>query len=241
MLHSNLNVLPDDSNNISRIIIMRISLRSARVVTCLTPLCFLFCASVWSETLRDLDSHVHGASTLNIIIDADTLFVELKSPWVNLVGFEHQPATQEQLEAMSDAITLLSDPHQFLVFSTDAKCISISSKIDSTVNVVISKDGDSHAEEIHGSQETHSTAQGEDHADDAHHDESHANEERHAEVLASYAFECTQPDTLTELTVRLFSLYPGIEDIDVQMVGPTGQSSLELNSAATTIDLTPVL
>ena len=55
---------------------------------------------VAAQTERDLDSHEHGAASINVVIDATAVFVELESPWNNLVGFEHAPSTDSQREAV---------------------------------------------------------------------------------------------------------------------------------------------
>ena len=45
-----------------------------------------------AQTERDLDSHVHGAAAMNVAIADSAVFIELDTPWNNLVGFEHAPS-----------------------------------------------------------------------------------------------------------------------------------------------------
>lgn len=45
---------------------------------------------------RALGAHVHGIGELNVAIDGEALLVELISPAMDLVGFEHAPRTEAQ-------------------------------------------------------------------------------------------------------------------------------------------------
>ena len=232
------------------------------------PALWLLCSPhAHSATQRDLDSHEHGASTLDVVVDNQQVFVDFQSPWMNLVGFEHQPASEEQLSSMTTALqTLETGASTLLSFNSDANCTLQVATVNSTVKVEIDqaaasnhtgehdehadehKDDhdDEHADEHHDEHaDEHKDEHDDEHAD-GHHDE-HADEHHdehdevaHSEVTASYEFSCQQPEDLAELSVALFSTWSGISDIDVQLAGPGGQSFVELDSDNTTIDLAPV-
>jgi len=53
---------------------------------------------------------------------------------------------------------------------------------------------------------------------------------KHNEFEASYAFTCSKIGSLTSLRTNLFSLYPAIEEIDVQYATPAGQGATELEA-----------
>ena len=42
------------------------------------------------------DAHVHGVAHLNVALEGNDLYIELTSPAANIVGFEHDPRTQNQ-------------------------------------------------------------------------------------------------------------------------------------------------
>lgn len=204
------------------------------------PALWLLCSPhAHSATQRDLDSHEHGASTLDVVVDNQQVFIDFQSPWMNLVGFEHQPASEEQLSGMTTALqTLETDASSLLSFNSDANCTLQAATVNSTVKVEIDQAAASNPAEEH---DEHADEHKDDHHDehaDEHHDEH--DEVAHSEVTASYEFSCQQPGDLAELSVALFSTWSGISDIDVQLAGPGGQSFVELDSNNTTIDLAPV-
>lgn len=47
--------------------------------------------------------HVHGAVTVNIALEGQTLSVELEAPADNVVGFEKSPRTEPERKAVADA------------------------------------------------------------------------------------------------------------------------------------------
>ncbi|OED41299.1 hypothetical protein AB833_09800 [Chromatiales bacterium (ex Bugula neritina AB1)] len=65
-----------------------------------------------AQTERDLGSHEHGSASLNIAIDKTSVFVELDTPWNNLVGFEHKPGTAAQHELVDNTLALLQQPEK---------------------------------------------------------------------------------------------------------------------------------
>ena len=63
------------------------------------------CAVAVSET-RQLGSHEHGAAILNVAIADESLSIEYRTPAANIVGFEHAPSTEAQVQAVHDATEL---------------------------------------------------------------------------------------------------------------------------------------
>ncbi len=60
----------------------------------------------------------------------------------------------------------------------------------------------------------------------------------HAEITVSWSFVCDDPDAVTEVDVsELFSEFPAFEDIDVEWISESEQSSAELSPSATTLTL----
>lgn len=208
-----------------------------------------------AQTERDLGSHEHGASIVNVVMDEDAVFVEFESPWMNLVGFEHTPSTPEQHALLDEAKALLEQPDQLFSINAEADC-----RVES-VQVRDSHDDagehDDHAE--HGEHEDHAEEheKHEEHAEAAEHAEheehaereEHAEHEKHAEheegsshseVISEYAYTCGNPSNLTSITLSLVEQWQGIVDIDVQLAGPAGQTAFELSADQTLIDLSLV-
>ena len=59
---------------------------------------------------RELGSHEHGAATLQLAVEDDTVEIVLEVPGRNIVGFEHAPETDEQGAAVEEARRRLADP-----------------------------------------------------------------------------------------------------------------------------------
>ena len=161
---------------------------------------------VHAATKRDLDSHVHGGAGLNIAIDDQQLFIEFESPWMNLVGFEHKPATDEQRTAVADATQRLENADGLFEF-TGTECVLSESDVESSMT----------------------------------RDEGQEEGGPHSALVASYVFDCTDMSKLDALNVGLFDIWTGIEDVDVQLVGPAGQSAVELMPGSTTLGIASVL
>jgi Protein of unknown function (DUF2796) len=58
---------------------------------------------------REHGPHVHGMAELNVALDGNVLWIELNSPAMNIVGFEHAPQSAEQKAAVHDATETLKD------------------------------------------------------------------------------------------------------------------------------------
>ena len=159
---------------------------------------------------RQEDSHLHGAATLNVVLDQQQLLIELESPAANIIGFEHKPANAEQEEAAHEAEEALQDGAKLFALPGAAACQLTASKVKWTL------------EEEH---------------DDHHDKEEHAEEgETHSEFHVEYAFQCSSPDKLDTIEVLLFQAFSGMEEIDAQIIGPNGQTAVELTAESNRIN-----
>jgi len=149
----------------------------------------------------------------------------LVSAVANIVGFEHPPRTEDQTSAVKKAMEMLKAGEILFVTSPAAE----SSLVTATVNTDI----EDHAE--HESESTHVHDQGESGQDaeaekHGHHEEHHEADEhgRHSDFKAQYHFVCKQPEKLAHMDVMLFSKFPGIEHIEVQLLTAAKQTALKL-------------
>ena len=115
---------------------------------------------VSAQTERDLEKHEHGSATMNIAIDDSALFLELDSPWNNLVGFEHKPETDEQQALVDESLSLLQQPETLFALN-GGDCVVDEVVIDSSLGAMHSED--EHHDE-HGEEHEH-------HDEDEHHEE----------------------------------------------------------------------
>ena len=172
------------------------------------------------------EPHEHGAASLSVVLDGETLDMEFVSPAVNLVGFEYEPASEEEEQAVADALAQLEDGANLFTPAEAAGCELTSQEVEREVT----SEGEEHEGEDHGDEDDgdEETGGSEDHSDE----EGSEGEEGavHSEFHATYTFTCAQPGSLDSVSLRqLFALYPGIEDLDVQYVLPSGQGAAELS------------
>ncbi len=60
----------------------------------------------------------------------------------------------------------------------------------------------------------------------------------HAEITVSWAFTCANPDEVAQVDLNgLFAEFPNFEDIDVQWISETNQSSAELSPSSAIVTL----
>ena len=82
------------------------------------------------EAEHDLGAHEHGAATLDVVIDGATVYLEFGSPWVNLVGFEHEPSSESEHTAIADAEQQLSEAETLFV-AEGGDCSASSEAVES--------------------------------------------------------------------------------------------------------------
>jgi len=219
-----------------------------------------------AQTERDLGSHEHGSAVLNIVLDNGSVFIELDTPWNNLVGFEHAPRTDEQHALVDEALAQLNQPETLFSFN-GATCNPAETTLENTIAAEQEHDEHGHdeddedhdAEEGHGHDEDHAEAEhdskeehghDEDHAakDENHdseaehgHDEDHeAEADSHASLLALYSFSCDELKRLSSIDVKLLEIWSGFESLEVQLVGTGGQALVELNQQQWQVDITQI-
>ena len=179
------------------------------------------------------EPHEHGAASLNVVLEGETLNMEFVSPAVNLVGFEYEPATSEEEQAVEDALAQLEDGGTLFSPAEAAGCELSSQEVEREVTSEEGHSEGEHSDEDHGDEETGGS---EDHSEEEDSEGEDGEEGAvHSEFHATYTFTCAQPDSLDSVSLReLFALYPGIEDLDAQYVLPSGQGAAELSPTTDT-------
>jgi hypothetical protein len=168
-------------------------------------------ASAEEHEHRHHGAHVHGVARLNVAIEGKELYLELESPAMNLVGFEHMPSNHEQEAAVEKTVKTLEQGDRIFTIPSAANCKLVEAEVQSPLH-----------------EEQHGEHQGDKHEDDADH---HDHEDGHSEFHAAYHFQCAAPAALTYIDVRLFKLFPETKDIDVQFISDKGQGAAELSAS----------
>ena len=154
-----------------------------------------------------LDAHEHGIAQLNVVLDGQALELELESPAMNLVGFEHAAESAADKAKVVAARNQLQDPQA--LFGLGAGDCSLSyTELESPL------------------------FEDEEHEDEheEHHD--HDKDSEHSEIHAHYQLNCKKPGELQQLNLsELFKRFPATTKIQVQLIGPNGQQGVELTPA----------
>lgn len=161
--------------------------------------------SLADEEHRQHGAHVHGVAQLNIALEGRVLEIELESPAMNLVGFEHAPTNEAEHAQLENVLAQLRRGESLFVLPAVAACRLEEAEIST---------GGTH----HG------------HDEEAHHHESAEADagEQHSDISAHYHFVCDSPAQLTGIDVKLFERFQATEVLDVQYIGPTGQRAARL-------------
>ena len=156
-----------------------------------------------------LNAHEHGVAQLNIVLDGQALELQLESPAMNLVGFEHAANSAADKAKVAAVHDQLQQP--LSLFSLSAGECSVS---EQTLESPLFAESE----------------QGHDHDHEKNHDS------EHSDIQAHYTFNCQKPDDLQQLDLReLFKRFPATAKIQVQLIGPNGQQGLELTAAQPTL------
>ena len=157
-------------------------------------------------------AHTHGISSLDVVLDAQTLSVSLYGPAANFLGFEHVPESHAQWDAVHAAQTKLEAG--VLALPAAAGCTLASVDVDMPYKLP-----EEHHDEHHG--EHH----------DEHHDHDHHNEGGHTEIEANYTYECKNPAAISALDVQAFAQFEHTEEINYQAIMGMKQSGGKLSAS----------
>ena len=185
-------------------------------------------SNIQAAEYRHHEAHEHGVAHMNVAFEGNELYIELISPAANIVGFEHQPRTQEQKAAVKAAIKKLEAGEKLFAFSSGVGGSLVKSKVHTDINNDSGHESDETKSHEH---DEISRDAGNDAEKHGHEDHQHADEhERHSEFKAEYHFMCKKPEKLVYVDVMLFSVFSGIEHIEVQLLTGTKQTALELTA-----------
>lgn len=156
-----------------------------------------------------LGAHEHGTARLDVALDGKTLALDLDSPGMNLVGFEHAPGSDADRAAIARAREQLAAPLQLFSLPAAAHCSVTHQELISPLF------GNAAAEPAEPA--------GHDEHDDG--DEPH---HEHSDVDGHFQFTCENPGALDGLDLStFFATFPATHKLMVQAITPNGQAGLD--------------
>ena len=174
----------------------------------LLPLAVVHAAQAHDHEHGSLAPHEHGVGTLNVALDDNTLELDLDSPAMNLVGFEHAATTDADKASVAAAKARLENPLTLFNLPPAAKCVVEAQELNSPLFDPAPEEGASKA----------------------------MTEHHHSDVEAHYAFTCAEPGQLKNLDLgTFFKTFPGTHTFKVQLIGPNGQQAVNVSAKAPTL------
>lgn len=144
----------------------------------------LICASMAAASLVQAQgAHEHGVTYLDVILDGSVLAIDLRGAGHHLVGFEHAPETEEQLEAWQATIDGLGDAGALFVLTPQAGCSRQSADVTPPAVQAASASGsDAHAHDpAHHDKHDHGHGHHRGHGHDSAHGHRHDHGHRHGD------------------------------------------------------------
>ena len=162
-----------------------------------------------------LGAHEHGVGRLNAVLDAKTLELELESPAMNLVGFEHLATTDADKAKVAAVRKQLEQPLALFSLPKAAGCVVSTQELESPLFGDKPEDDHDHATDGKGAA---------------------AHDHDHSEIHAHYQFTCATPAALKNLDLaNIFKTFPATLKIQVQLIGPSGQQGVEATAKTATL------
>jgi Protein of unknown function (DUF2796) len=161
-----------------------------------------------ADEFEERAAHEHGKVTINVALEETQLVIELDSPAVNIVGFEHEPRTDGERAAVRKASDILKSGKGLFGLSKDALCMF--------------EGADIKAPKWEQSREEQGA-----------HDE----HEHHADYEARFTYRCDAPRNLTWLEPWVLDKLLNVVEARVNITTGAGQQSEVVKSGQARVSL----
>ncbi len=159
----------------------------------------LVASSLPLNTQAQNKAHSHGTAVLNIVVETPSITIQFTSPLDDFLGFERNPRTPQERQRVQALADQMRNPNGLFQLPQDAACQSSSLQLSApliglTANGVEPLPPQSQLQPQHG------------------------------DLDAVFVFTCAQPTQLTHLNIRLFEAFSRLQQLNIQLVTPRGQS-----------------
>jgi hypothetical protein len=165
-------------------------------------------------------AHEHGVVRLDVSIEGPQVTIAMTAALDNWLGFERAPRTDAERKAAAEVLARLRSPNQgapLFALNAQAQCQLAQAEVSAPVLEPAAKPAAAPA-----APPPPAPAKG---------------GAEHADLEASYRFQCAQPAQLRTLDLGLFEAYKRIQRIEVQVAGPKGQSKVTIRRPARSVTL----
>ncbi|MDE0130486.1 MAG: DUF2796 domain-containing protein [Gammaproteobacteria bacterium] len=194
-----------------------------------------------------LAQHVHGVVELGVVVEDSTVAVSLNAPLSDVVGFEHAPENDDQLELIRQAAAMLANADAMFGLPDSANCTISDTSIEGPAYVLqhlaegdagAAESDDDHHDSHSGEsdRDEHEESAADDHDEHEESDEHH-DAEQHAEVSANYEWACGNATNLDSLALRFTESFVEVETIEIQILTSSGAQVLTAEGRAASVSL----
>lgn len=169
------------------------------------------------DKIEHIGAHEHGVAQLNVVLDDDELKIELDSPAMNVIGFEHKPETEAHLNQSHDALHKLEDGDWLVI--NGGGCELDDKDVDWEFAEMVhahfhADENGEHKHDYKKDDHEHEHEHKHDRDDDHHHDDG----ETHSDIESEHEFDCKKPNEVKTISVNLFDDFKGFEQLNVQWI-----------------------
>lgn len=143
-------------------------------------------------------AHVHGHARMQVAVEGNEIFVDWQAPMDSMAGFEHAPRDEKQRQAVKKVEDQFRSPGKMFIPTAAAKCTAQPAEVKFPFKAYSGT----------GS--------------------AHEGKEVHSDLEAAIRFECENPAALNGMELKLFDVFARLQRVDVQTIGPRGQSAARL-------------
>lgn len=187
-----------------------------------------FTIALAHEDRHEHGAHEHGVGRMDVAVEKDSVAIDLDSPAVNFIGFEHEPGDAKEKAVLDEAVADLKRGDALMAFSPAAHCTQKRVRVSSSL---LGDGGEAgHDDHDHEEDADHhhegEAAHGHDHHDEGDSDE---HEHDHADINVTWEVTCAHLEKLREIDFSgLFRRFTGTRSLRVQAALPNGQTASEL-------------
>lgn len=195
------------------------------------------------DKISHIGAHVHGVAELNIVADGHHLELMLKSPAMNIVGFEHKPSNEKDLNQAHDALHTIKDAHEGIIIKGGNCKVDTSSTDWQYKQIIVNHFHPEKAETHNHDEHQHDEHKHVEHRHDKHdehkheHEHAHAEGANHSDIAPTYIFHCQSTTAIQSITVNLFDAFPAIEKLNTQWIANDQQGAQTLTAKTRKITL----
>ena len=189
--------------------------------TILTSLFALLAGAAQAQETREVGAHEHGVTTAQIAIEDGTLTIDIVSPGMDIVGFEHEPVETADRQAVAAAVLTLARAGEIVEIDPSAGCLL--TEVRARLRGEDHDDGENEAD-MH---------QDDDHEGDGEDEAARAEGDAHSEFHARYVYDCADASAARMVGFPFFDAFPGAAEIEAEYVTGSGAGRAEVARGAT--------